>query len=135
MDSKSIWDPLRRKMVPLTPEERVRQWFIGVLHESCGVPLTLMGSEVALRYGGAGKEYRADVVVFGHGTAPVAVVECKRPEVELTREVLEQALRYNAVLGVDYVFITNGARTCIAHREGERFVFLPSLPSYKDMDR
>ena len=28
---KRIWDPLRKKMVALTPEERVRQWFIGVL--------------------------------------------------------------------------------------------------------
>lgn len=26
-----IWDPLRKKQVALTPEERVRQWFIGVL--------------------------------------------------------------------------------------------------------
>jgi len=131
----TIWDPLRRKEVPLTPEERVRQWFIGILHEDCGVPFSLMGSEVELHYGKAGKIYRADIVVFGHEAAPVAVVECKRPEVELTQEVLEQALRYDMVLDVDYLFITNGRQTRIAHREGGRFVFLGKLPDYKEMDR
>ena len=43
-----MWDPLRRKEVAETPEERVRQWFIGVLSGS-GFPMGLMGSEVPPR--------------------------------------------------------------------------------------
>ena len=30
---EKVWDPLRKKEVALTPEEKVRQWFIGVLRE------------------------------------------------------------------------------------------------------
>ena len=29
-ERQTIWDPLRKKDVALTPEERVRQWCIGV---------------------------------------------------------------------------------------------------------
>ena len=106
---KRIWDPLRKKMVALTPEERVRQWFIGVLKESMKVPEYMMMSEVSLKLGD--KPFRADILVYGRDTAPLMVVECKRPETALDREVLEQALKYNLVLGVRYIAITNGERT------------------------
>jgi hypothetical protein len=65
---KRIWDPLRKKMVALTPEERVRQWFIGVLKESMKVPEYMMMSEVSLKLGY--KPFRADILVYGRDTAP-----------------------------------------------------------------
>ena len=37
MAENMVWDPLRRKNVPLTHEERVRQWFITVLKDQEGV--------------------------------------------------------------------------------------------------
>ena len=136
-----IWDPLRKKSVALTPEEGVRQWFIGVLHEQMGVPMHMMMSEVGLKFGSdvggvAGvrrKTYRADIVVYDREAQPLLVVECKRPEVELTRDVLDQALRYNRVLGVRYVVLTNGSRTLLCKREGESFVFLDQAPSWEEM--
>ena len=128
---QTIWDPLRKKEVALTPEERVRQWFIGVLNANMGVPMHMMMSEVGFRLGG--KQYRADILVYDRKAQPLAVVECKRPEVELTAEVLDQALRYNMVLNVKYIIITNGTRTFMAERKGERFEFMNSVPSYNQM--
>lgn len=128
---KQIWDPLRRKMVALTPEEQVRQWFIGVLRDSIGVPEHMMGSEVAFEFGR--KPYRADIVLFSREGKPLAVVECKRPEVEITEEVVRQAMRYNAVLDVKFIFLTNGNNTYLYGREGERFVRLASVPSFEEM--
>ena len=61
--SGKIWDPLRRKMVALTPEERVRQWFIGVLQEVAQVPRHQMMSEVEMHFGDADKVWRADILV------------------------------------------------------------------------
>mgnify|MGYP006332715669 CR=1 FL=1 len=127
----AIWDPLRKKEVALTPEERVRQWFIGVLNGNMGVPMHMMMSEVGFRLGG--KQFRADILVYDRKAQPLAVVECKRPEVELTAEVLDQALRYNMVLNVKYIIITNGTRTFMAERKGERFEFMNSVPSYNQM--
>jgi hypothetical protein len=128
---QTIWDPLRKKEVALTPEERVRQWFIGVLSQNVGVPMHLMMSEAGFKLGG--KQFRADILVYDRKAQPMAVVECKRPEVELSAEVLDQAIRYNIVLNVKYIMITNGTSTYIAGREGERFVFLDKVPSYNEM--
>ena len=93
-----VWDPLRKKNVALTPEEKVRQWFIGVLRDDLKVPVHMMMSEVSMKFGQ--KPFRADILVYGRDTAPLMVVECKREDVQMSREVLEQALKYNLVLGV-----------------------------------
>ena len=106
---EQVWDPLRKKLVALTPEEKVRQWFIGVLRDSAQIPVHMMMSEVALKFGD--KSYRADILVYGRDTAPLMVVECKREDVVMSREVLEQALRYNLALNVKYIVITNGLKT------------------------
>ena len=130
-----IWDPLRKKSVVLTPEEGVRQWFIQLMHERMGIPLHMMMSEVGLEFGAdvgglsgrKRKVYRADIVVYDRQARPLMVVECKRPEVELTRQVLDQ------ILDVRYVALTNGSRTLLGKREGETFVFLDQAPTWEEM--
>ena len=131
--TQRIWDPLRRKMVALTPEERVRQWFIGVLQEAAQVPRHQMMSEVEMHFGDSDKVWRADILVYARGGAPLAVVECKRPEVELGAGVLEQALRYNQVLDVKCIFITNGAQTRIFVRRGTGWTCADHFLTYEEM--
>lgn len=126
-----IWDPLRRKKVAATPEERVRQWFIIQLRDAFGVPEHMMMSEVGFRFGA--KNWRADIVVYDRAAAPLAVVECKRPDVALDARVLEQAMRYNSVLGVRFLFVTNGKMTYLYRLEGETFVPMDSVPTYEEM--
>ena len=126
-----IWDPLRKKSVRNTPEEAVRQWFISVLHEGMKVPEHMMGSEVALKHGA--KEYRADIVVYDRTPQPLMIVECKRPEVELNQEVVDQALRYNNELNVKYIAITNGAKTFIFERTADGWQFMQKAPLWEEM--
>ena len=132
---RTVFDPLRRKDVALTPEEQVRQWCIGVLAEDLGVPLHMMMSEVGMKLGE--KQFRADILVYDRQVRPLVVVECKRPEVELGREVLDQAVRYNMVLNVRYMIITNGRQTFACRREetegNVRYVFVDKVPSYNEM--
>ena len=131
----TIFDPLRKKEVALTPEEKVRQWFIGVLSTQLEVPLHLMMSEAGLKFGG--KQFRADILIYDRRACPLAVVECKRPEVELTSDVLDQAIRYNMVLNVPYIFITNGMRTLICRRKEHDgrigYEFMDKAPTYTEM--
>ena len=131
MHSDMVWDPLRKKSVRLTPEEEVRQWFISVLHEGMKVPEHMMGSEVSLTWNGM--DYRADIVVYDRSAHPLLVVECKRPEVELSQEVVDQAIRYNNALDVRYIVITNGLKTFMFERSAEGFVFVEKAPSWEDM--
>ena len=128
---QQYWDPLRKKMVTATPEEKVRQWFISVLRDSAGVPEHLMMSEAALEFGQ--KKYRADILIWDRSGQPLGIVECKRPEVELCSAVLEQAMRYNIVLGVRWLFITNGTRTYLYKKENGVFTPQQALPSYGEM--
>jgi type I site-specific restriction endonuclease len=139
-----IFDPLRKKNVALTPEERVRQWFIGVLHENMGVPIGLMMSEVGMKFGqvqdgihgGRQKTFRADILVYDRKGKPLLVVECKRPEVAIDSEVLGQVLKYGALLGVRFIAVTNGTATYIAGKDGEgKLHFLSEMPGYEEMTR
>ena len=127
----TYWDPLRRKEVAATPEERVRQWFIGVLTERCGVPQQLMMSETGFNFGG--KRYRADILVYDRQARPLAVVECKAPGIKLDEEVARQALRYNAVLDVRLIVLTNGESTLAFGRQGDTFRPLQQIPAYEQM--
>lgn len=133
--SPKIWDPLRKKEVVLTPEEKVRQWFIGVLRDNLGVPVHMMMSEVAMKFGA--KAFRADILVYRRGGAPLMVVECKNESVTLDASVLEQALRYNMVLDVPYIVVTNGKSTFGFERTGtgEEVPFrqMKSFPDWEGM--
>ena len=128
---EQIWDPLRRKNVTATPEERVRQWFIMQLRDLFGVPEHMMRSEVGFKFGA--KPWRADILVYDRAGEPLAVVECKRPDVALDARVVEQAMRYNSVLGVRYLFLTNGKMTYLYALEGETFVPIDRIPTYEEM--
>ena len=133
MQSDYIWDPLRKKSVKNTPEEAVRQWFISaVLHEGMGVPEHMMGSEVALTH--AGKQYRADIVVWNRSARPLMIVECKRPEVTLDQEVVDQAIRYNKELDVKYIVITNGVKTFMFERVDDGFEFVQKAPLWSEIN-
>ena len=125
---QTIWDPLRKKDVALTPEERVRQWCIQVLARQYKVPMHMMMSEASLKLGG--KSYRADIIAYDRSLQPVLVMECKRPEVEITAEVLDQAICYNMVLDVKFILITNGMRTYILKKDNGRFIQVQTLPEY-----
>lgn len=135
MSCTMTYDPLRKKEVPLTPEENVRQWFIGVLKDSIGVPEHMMMSEVELKFGNARKIYRADILIYDRKGCPLAIVECKRPGVAVGRQTLEQALRYDMVLGVRHFIITNGEETYFFSRKDGRIVPMTSAPSYEELCR
>ena len=130
MSTDKLFDPLRHKEVADTPEERVRQWFIGVLLSS-GVPSHLMMSEASMSF--STKRWRADILVHDRSGHPLAVVECKRPDVDLDSAVAFQAMRYNMVLDVRWLMLTNGGRTMVFRREENEFKPFPHIPSFDQM--
>lgn len=103
-----VFDPIRRQWVALLPEEWVRQHFINHLVHDLGCPASLIAVEQRLTLNGLSK--RADIVVHAADGRPVALVECKAPAVPLGQAAFEQAARYNLVLGVPWLLVTNGLR-------------------------
>lgn len=102
-----VFDPIRKKWLVLTPEERVRQQLILFLLNIKKIPISHLSVEKAITVNGMTKRY--DLVVFGKDLKPQMVIECKAPEVEITQAVIEQAGRYNKTLRAPILGVTNGS--------------------------
>lgn len=128
-----IFDPIRKKYVERTPEEEVRQGVISSLLEIMEVPATHIAVEQGFKFNGL--QYRADIIVYGRDLAPAMLVECKAPSVKLTDSVIDQVVRYNMILGVTHIMITNGKRTFLCKLDGDsgRYEFLSSIPKYDEI--
>ena len=126
----TIFDPLRQKYVALTAEERVRQVFVKFLIERMEYPMGLMANEYAIKVGRL--EKRCDTVVFDRQLTPLMVIEYKAPHIALTQAVIDQVFRYNSVLRVPYIVITNGTQIGVFRvgYDGAPTEQLPHLPTY-----
>ena len=126
-----VFDPLRKRMVLLTPEEEVRQKMLYLLVEHFKVPAGLIAVEYSMKVNGLDK--RADAVVFGTEGCPLMVVECKASSVEITQTVLDQALRYHSALQPRYLLLSNGTVTYCFMTEGQILQPLDHLPDFNEM--
>ena len=115
---RDVLDPVRRRWVALTPEEEVRQQTIVLLHEHYGYPLELMQVEGAITVNGQTR--RCDIVVYDSDGRPYMIVECKRPNVSLTQRVCDQACRYNTVLQVPVLVLTNGWQQVVVEVDSDK---------------
>lgn len=105
-NAEEFFDPIRKKWVPATKEEEVRQHFIQFLLTVKNIPASHISIERVITVNGMTKRY--DVVVFDNEGKPWMVVECKAPHIELSQSVMEQAGRYNKTLKAPIIGITNG---------------------------
>ena len=118
----TLYDPLRRKHVAMTPEELVRQNVIAWLRDVCLFHEPLMQSEWPFTCNG--RQYRADIVVFDKQLRPEVLVECKAPSVKIDNSVIEQVIRYTRVLRAKKIVVTNGTTTFFfaLSPSGDRYV-------------
>ena len=101
-----VFDDVRSAYVVLTPEEWVRQHFVNFLLGHKGYPAALMGNEIAITLNGMNR--RCDTVVYDKALKPRMIIEYKAPTVKITKEVFAQISRYNLILKVDYLIVSNG---------------------------
>ncbi|NDV97218.1 hypothetical protein D0T84_20260 [Dysgonomonas sp. 521] len=129
----SVLDPLRRKYVALTPEEWVRQHFVNFLLTEKGYPAALLANEVQISLNKQSR--RCDTVVYDRTLTPLMIVEYKAPEVAITQSVFDQIVRYNIVLRVKYLIVSNGLSHygCVMDYENNTFYYLPDIPDYKEL--
>lgn len=125
-----VFDIVRGRYVALTPEEWVRQNVIHNLHHNLGYPLELIQVEGAITLNGMTR--RCDIVVYDAQVRPLIIVECKQENVPITQKVLDQASRYNLVLHVPYLLLTNGPQSiiCQVDFDQKKLQLLKKLPFY-----
>lgn len=132
-DKSRIFDILRKRYVALTPEEWVRQHFVHFLIEQKAFPSALMGNEVQLNLNGMSR--RCDTVVYDRTLSPRLIVEYKAPTVEITQKVFDQISRYNMVLQVRWLIVSNGLThyCCQVDYDEHKCSFLHDIPTYEQI--
>ncbi len=128
-----VFDILRRKYVALTPEEWVRQHFVHYLIRQKGYPQALMANEVQVVLNGMKR--RCDTVLYRRDLSARMIIEYKKSEVKITQAVFDQITRYNMVLRVDYLIVSNGMEhyCCRMNYGKQSYDFLPEIPNYKNL--
>jgi hypothetical protein len=121
-----IFDSPRRKWLVLTPEEWVRQNFVQYLVKTMQYPASLIAMEKEIQLGELKKRF--DILVYDNYHKPWLMVECKGGDITLDSAVLEQLLRYNITLPVEFMIITNGRLTFGWQRIGKELKLIPELP-------
>ncbi len=129
---QEIFDPARRKFVKLTPEEWVRQHLIHYFLTVLEFPISMIAVEKSITLNGLSKRF--DIVIF-KDSEPRMLVECKAPSIKLDQSVMDQAGRYNMVLGVPWLCITNGLDHyfCKKNETANTWTFLEEIPHFKDL--
>ena len=130
-DQLLVWDETRRKYVTLTPEEWVRQHFVHFLVTNKGYRQELIANEVSIKLNGTAK--RCDTVIYNQQLDPLVIVEYKAPTISITPKVFDQIVRYNMVLHVQYLIVSNGMRhfCCQIDYETRSYRFLKEIPNAK----
>ncbi len=128
-----VFDEVRKKYVVLTPEEWVRQHFVHYLIGHLKYSPGLTAVEMPVKVNGLSQ--RADIVLYNKKGQPAVIVECKAPEVAVTRDVFNQAARYNMPLKVDYLIVTNGLQHYCARLVGEegQYELLKAIPTAEEV--
>lgn len=130
---KQIFDVIRRKYVTLTPEEWVRQHFVHYLIEHLGYPQDLLANEVEVTLNGTSK--RCDTVLYDRYLQARMIVEYKANDVPITQKVFNQIMRYNMVLRVEYLVVSNGIDhyCCKMDYLNNSYQFLQNIPKYSEI--
>lgn len=130
-----IFDRLRKKFIILTPEEWVRQHFVNYLINHKGFPESLMANEIGITLNGTRR--RCDTVVFDKHGSPMVIVEYKASSIVISQSTFDQIVRYNMVLQVGYLIVSNGMRhyCCRIGREANTYVFLKDIPPYDEIEK
>ena len=129
----TVFDPLRRRHIRLTPEEWVRQHFVHFLIAHKGYPQGLLANEVSLKLNGTTR--RCDTVLYDLSAQPRMIVEYKAPTIQLSQRTFDQISRYNIVMRVPYLIVSNGLQHFCCRIDYERgtYEFLRQIPDYGEL--
>ena len=125
-----VFDRLRKQFVRLTQEEFVRQQFVSFLIERKGYPSGRMANEVEIVLGNVRK--RCDTVLYDSYLHPLMIIEYKAPSIAISQKTFDQIARYNYVLQVPWLIVSNGLQhfCCRTDSEKKEYVFINEIPEH-----
>ena len=112
-NKRFVFDIVRKKDVPFTPEELVRQTILHYLVHTQKINPALIAVERALIVNDIQKRF--DIVVFDRKGNPFLLIECKSPNVVININTFLQGGNYNAKLSAKYIWLSNGKSNFVFH--------------------
>ena len=137
-----IYDPIRKKWVAATPEEKIRQHLIRHMTEKLGYPSLWMAIEkelaqlphIQLKSSMEIVKRRADILVFApHTLSPLLLIECKATP--LNQAFVQQVIGYNSVVESPFVCLANANQVMTGYYNTElgKYCFENGLPHFSDL--
>lgn len=134
------FDTYRKRLIEITPEETVRQKIATYFEQNLGVPHDMLMLEVPMCWYVEKAQGRADIIIHQYNQNdniqyPLAVIECKAPDVYITDQTFDQAIRYADCIGANYIIVTNGNEIEIGQYSEEELCYLPMerLMTYEEL--
>jgi hypothetical protein len=126
-----VFDSIRKRWLPFTSEEFVRQLFIEYLVLDRQYPKNWISVERGIHINGIYRRY--DLAVHDKEMNPTMLIECKSPSVTISQDVFDQILHYNMEMNVPLLVVTNGASSycCTIDQEKGKLQFLSEIPVYQ----
>ena len=133
-----LWDPIRRRYVTATPEEKVRQWWLRRMIDQLGYPSGLLAVEkdlvsASLKTPTSNPNRRIDIICYTpdrkQGLVPLLIVECKAHQCAAENQVFG----YNDVIQAPFVSIFLGEAAQTFWKEQGTLVSVPFLPAYAEL--
>lgn len=132
-DCKKYYDPIRKKGIPVTPEETVRQQVLRYLLDECHIPEKNIASEDSMAHYEKNATTRADITVR-NGNDTLLIVECKAPQITIEGEPIRQIFGYNSIMKSKYLCVTNGKDSFVFQRNSEgKYDTILSIPEFDVM--
>ena len=89
-DGKDCYlDPFRKKLIPVTKEETIRQKVTGYLRYVLQVPEEYIFTEDSLKHWNVNSNDRADIIIGYEDAGQIyslGIVECKAPDINLSSQ-------------------------------------------------
>lgn len=133
-------DPIRKKLIFITPEETIRQKVISYLINKLEVTEEAITIEEHLSHYGINSKRRADIIINQYNDkdntiSPLAVIECKATGVPLDEKATCQLFDYTDKLACEYCMLTDGnIAFCYKYDfVTNKYVEIDALPTYKNM--
>ncbi|HSW86289.1 MAG TPA: type I restriction enzyme HsdR N-terminal domain-containing protein [Rhabdochlamydiaceae bacterium] len=145
MNTRLVFDEVRKAWVAATPEEIVRQQLLQNMIHKLDFPKDLLSVEKDIRQlphlltVSNLPDRRADIICFAkdvhpqHSLYPLLLIECKEECLDLKAQ--EQLLGYNHYIKAHFVALAGRSEVKLGYynKDDQCYRFIPYLPSYKSL--
>ncbi len=144
-NKQEVFDPIRKKWVALSPEEKVRQSLIAFMIEELLYPQELLCvekslSELPSHTKVSVPDRRIDILCFAKNIHPefplypLLLVECKESST-LAQMAKDQVIGYNHFVKAYFLAVAypNGVEWGYFDRKEKKYIFKSGLPTYQTL--